>query len=335
MTWLFVLLAVVAAIGTFAAWIGGNPGTVTMFWFDYQIETSVAVLLLLVSVIVLLVLACYHVIRDFVAVPLRYSTRRDLKHYRRGLSEITHSVAALAASNVESAKKHTRKAEKALGVTPLTLLLRAQISKSAGNDEEARGLLEQLLEHPETEYLAAKSLSDVAQKQQHLPQALTLAQRAQRVSPKDAASAWSVFNLHLGAGQLTEAEADARTALKNGAFSRADFNTASGRIAYRQAESSYAAGHKENALLLAQKAFKLLPGDLKAAELYARLCNETNRPAEALKAIRAQWKGEPSATLAEEFHHATDHFKIAKKDRLAAKLQATNGGAAENVLLEK
>lgn len=332
---IFTLLAVVAGLGLIAAWIGENPGTVTMVWMDYQIETTVSVLVLAAFLLMLLVTLCYHFLRRIAFIPWSYTTHRNLKHYRIGLNEITYSVAALAASDIQSATLHTRKAEKVLGITPLTLMLRAQISKSEGNDEKSRQLLEQLLEHPQTEYLAAKSLADVAQKQQQLPQALNLAKRAHRVNPKDTQSAWSVFNLHITSGNIQDAHTHALEAKKSKSFSRSDFTSALGQIALRQAENSYANGHKENALVFARQAVKALPGDLKAVELCVRMYNEANQPNAALALIQKQWKTTPSDLLAEQFHLATDEMKTAKKEKLIAKLQASNGAAPENVLLEK
>jgi HemY protein len=333
MTVLFALLIIVAGFGLGAAWLGENPGMVTMTWFDYQVETSVSVLLLVLIIAAIILTFIYNFLLRLLRAPGRYAQRRDLKHYRLGLCEVTHSVAALAASDIASATRHTKKAEKALGTTPLTLLLRAQISKSAGSDKESRELLEQLLEYPETEYLAAKSLSDAAQKQHLLPQALTFAERANRINPKQSGGAWAVFDLHLNTGNFQEAEIHAAKSRKKGAFSRADMLAAKGRIALRQAENSYANGHRENALTLAQQAINYMKDDIRAAELCAKLYIEFNQPQRALKIIQQQWKTAPSDQLAAYFHTITENEKPEKKQKLVEKLIASNPAAAENISL--
>lgn len=335
MTALFILLLIAAGCSLLAAWVGEHPGMVTMTWFGYQIETSVAVLLLFAILAGLALAVAYNLLYRLLRAPGHYAQRRSLKHYQLALSEITHSVAALAANDMNAANRHTKRAEKALGTTPLTLLLSAQISKSEGSDNETRELLEQLLEHPETEYLAAKSLSDAAQKQQRLPQALLFAERAHRVNPKESHGAWAVFELHLDEGHFQEAEAHAQQARKHGAFSRADLVAAKGRIALKQAEISYANGNKENALTLAERAVKALPGDVKAAELCARLYVEAHKLDKALNVIQAQWKAAPSPALAALFRELTEETKPAKKDKLVEKLVASNPAAAENVTLSQ
>ncbi len=329
------LLVVVGAVGLLAAWLGENPGTVTMTWFDVQIETNVAVLLLFTALAVVMCIFCYHVLARIVLAPLRFSERQNLKYYQQAIAEITYSVAALAASDMASAAEHTRKAEKLLGTTPLTLLLRAQISKNEGSDAETRALLEQLLEYKETEYLAATSLADVAQKQAELPKALLLARRAHRVNPKESLGAWAVFDLLLRDGQLQEAEIHIQHSRKTRAFSRADVRAARGKLALRQAEIASASLQKEQALALAEQAVRGLPGNIAAAELAAGLAIETNRPARALKLIQAQWKIDPSTKLAELFNTATSNWKPAKKEAMIERLRASNGGNALNVLLNR
>ncbi|MDX2074340.1 MAG: heme biosynthesis HemY N-terminal domain-containing protein [Alphaproteobacteria bacterium] len=331
---LFALLLIVAAVGWGASWLGENPGAVTMTWFDYRIDTSIAVLLLAAILAAIFLAATYLLLQKLMQAPKRYSERRSLKHYRLALTEVTRSVAALAASDIASATRHTRRAEKALGTTPLTLLLRAQISKSDGSDAETRQLLEQLLEYPETEYLAAKSLADAAQKQQMLPQAMNFAERAHKINPKEAHGAWAVFDLLIAGGQFQEAETHARHARKTGAFSRADLQTAQGKIACKQAEHATANGNKANALSFARRAIEYLPGDAAVAELCAELYIDNQQPAKALSIIQRQWKIAPSKKLAELFKDVTEEEKPARKEKLVAKLVASNGAAAENMLLE-
>ncbi len=330
---LFALLFIVAGCGLGAAWLGANPGMVTITWFDTQMETSVAVLLLLAIIAAIILTFMYNLLRRIFLAPSRFKERRSLKQYRLALTEVTHSVAALAVGDMDSASRYTKRAEKSLGTTPLTLLLRAQISKNAGSDEDTRKLLEQLLDHPETEYLAAKSLSDAAQKQHLLPKALQLAERAHRVNPKEVNGAWAVFNLHLDAEHFQEAEAHARNARKVGAFSRADMTKAKGKIALKQATNSYTNGNKANAFILAKQAVEALHGDIDAAELCAELYVESNKPRKALGLIQEQWKTLPSAKLAKLFLEITADEKPAKKEKLIEKLIASNGAAAENLLL--
>lgn len=329
---LFALLALVAGGGLIAAWLGENPGNITMVWFGYQVETSAALLLLLVLLAAFAFNMAYQFLRGLLLAPRHYAQRRTVRHYRLALQEVTHSVAALAANDVASAIRHTKRAEKSLGTTPLTLLLRAQISKNEGSDEQTRQLLEQLLEHPETEYLAAKSLSDAAQKQHRPLQALTFAERAHRVNPRETHGAWALFYLHLDAAHFQEAESHARHARKTGAFTRDDLRKALGKIALKQAFEAHAAGN-QHALGLAKKAVEALDGECEAAELLVQLYMEQQQPKKALRVIQSQWRMQPSAKLAAVFLEIVANEKPSRKEKLIRALITSNGAAPENLLL--
>ena len=328
---IFLLLIAISCFGLVAAWLAENPGNVTIYWFDYRIDTSFAALVLFALMVAVVVTVCYSLFRRFVLAPERFVQKRSLKYYSQGLSEITHSVAALAASDITTAEAHTRKAEKLLGSTPLILLLSAQIAKSRGDEDKTRDLLVQLLEHKETEYLAAKSLSDAAGKQQLLPQALEFAQRAQKVNPKEAQAAWALFDLQLSLKHWQEAEQQATNAHKKGAFNRADLRKARGRLALEQAKTAFASAHRDAAAKLALQAVALLPGNEEALLLAADLSDQPH----ALKLIQAQWKAAPSKALAALYLNLIDDETPKTQAKLIKKLTAQNPRAEENALLTR
>lgn len=326
---LFALILAITCFGLVAAWLAENPGTVTIFWFDYRIDMSFAGLLLAAFVAALLVTFSYLLIRKFVLAPKRFLERRTLKCYRDGMSELTYSVAALAASDLATAEAHTRKAEKLLGRTPLTLLLSAQIAKNHGDETKTRALLEQLLEHKETEYLAAKSLADAAGKQQLFPQALAFAKRANSVNPKDAQAAWALFEVEISMQQWEEAAHYAAAARKKGAFSRADYKRAQGLLALRQGQQAARENQRELAAKLAREAVSLMPNH----EETIVFASEFLDAARIISLIQNQWKTAPSKALAEIYGKIIDEAKPAKQEKLIKQLIAKNPTAAENALL--
>ena len=219
---LFLLLVFIACLGIVAAWLAENPGSVTIHWFDYRIDTSFAFLLLLALIAAALLVFIYSLVHRLMRAPKRHAERRELKHHRQGLTEITHSVAALAAADIAGAESHIRKAEKFLGKGPLVLLLSAQVAKSRGDDEKTRLMLEQMLDHKETEYLAARSLSDAAGRKKLFPKALALAERAMALNPKETGSLASVVGLHVRLGQWQEAMHAIGRVTRKGHVKRAD-----------------------------------------------------------------------------------------------------------------
>lgn len=204
---LLLFLFFIACSSLSIAMIVDNPGSVTMLWFDYQVETSVAFIILVIILAAIFLVLFTLLLRLIIASPSQFLQRRNVKQLNNGITELTYSIAALASSNITAAETHVHKVEKLLGKTPLTILLSAQIAKNKGNEATTHALLEQLLEFKETEYLATRSLSDSASKNDNLPKALLLAKKALEMNPKDSATATSVASLQIRLKHWDEAVA--------------------------------------------------------------------------------------------------------------------------------
>lgn len=194
---LLLFLFFVACASLAIAMVVDNPGRVTMLWFDYQIETSVAFIILVILLAAIFIVLFTLIIRLIIASPSQFWQRRNVKQLNNGITELTYSIAALASSNITAAETHVHKVEKLLGKTPLTILLSAQIAKNKGNDAATHALLEQLLGYKETEYLAARSLSESASQNANLPKALQLAKKALELNPKDSSATIAVASLQI------------------------------------------------------------------------------------------------------------------------------------------
>ncbi len=295
---LLLFLVALILFGMVAAWVAEHPGHVTMFWDSWRVDTSLAFLLLVTLLFALGIAVVFTIIRAILKAPEEWSTRRQLKYHRQGLAELTYSVASLAASDVRSAEIHTRKAEKLLGRTPLTLLLSAQISKSQGNEDKTKHLLEQLLEHKETEYLAARSLSDAASKQNLLTQALDLAKRAHRVNPGDISSVTSVVGLHIRLKQWQEALRAVEQNGRRGFMPRAEYKRLQGLTHLMHADSLLSESRVEEAFRQAARASKLLGDFVPATLLLARTHAASGRPDKAIQLLFKAWRSSKHAQLA-------------------------------------
>ena len=295
---LVLFFAALTLFGMVAAWIAENPGQVTMIWESWRIDTSVAFLVLATVVFALVTALILTLIRAIFKAPEEWSTKRQLKYHRKGLAELTYSVASLAASDVRSAELHTRKAEKLLGRTPLTLLLSAQIAKSQGNDGKTKQLLEQLLEHKETEYLAARSLSDAASKQNLLTQALDLAKRAHSVNPGDISSVASMVSLHIRMKQWQEALRAVEMNGRRGFMTRVEYKRLHGLTHLMYADALLAESRIEEALRQATRATKLLPDFVPATLLFARIHAASGRSDKAIQLLFKAWRKTRHAQLA-------------------------------------
>jgi HemY protein len=264
---LLLLLFFIGCLGIVAAWMAENPGSVVIHWSSYQVDTSFAFLMLLVLVSAFAAVAVIGVTRRITLFPERVLQARQLKYYQQGMARLTHSVAALAAGEIESAEAHTRKAKKLLGNTPLVLLLSAQIAGSRGDDNKTRVLLEEMLGHKETEYLAARSLSDAAHKQQLFSKALTLAQRAHSLNAK---SLPAVVSLHVKLHHWQEALHALDQAVRKGQITLSERRHYRGTVRLLQGQQCIEHHHMDAALVIAKQVLKDLPHFAPATAFAAR-----------------------------------------------------------------
>lgn len=315
---LLLFLFFIGCAGLTAAWLVENPGNVTMQWSGYQIDTSVAFIFLLILLASLAITLFAFTIRRLVSAPGQFMQRRSLKQLKSGISELTYSVAALAASDIESAETHTRKVEKLLGRTPLTLLLSAQIAKTRGDEKETQAKLEQLLEYKETEYLAARFLSDSANKYQNLPKALNLAKQAQNINPKDKASALAVVSLEVRLKHWHDALAN----LEKARLPRKEKQRIRALIQLEYAATLLEEGHDEEALHMARSALPVLPDFAPAAAVAARAYSENHKQGKALRVLKKAWKNSPSPLLAETLQDITAHEQPERREKLRALFSA-------------
>jgi|GEM_PF-3169467 len=271
MTKLLLFLILVAGAGFAASFLAENAGSVTMFWFDYRIDTSVAFILICGVVAALVLTFLLQIIFAPSRFFARFFERRAANKLKLGIGELTYSVAALASSDIAAAEAHTKKVEKLLGRTPLTILLSAQIAKTKGDEATTNALLEQLLLHKETNYLAARSLSDNANKHDDLPRALELARQANQLNPKDSLSALQVLNLQVRLKQWKAALAT----VQNLRIPRKERNRLIALISIVRGRELLADGHNEEALGLARYALSKLPYFAPAADFAARVYSAT------------------------------------------------------------
>jgi HemY protein len=292
---LLLLLFFLTCLGITAGWLAENPGNVTIYWFDYRIDTSFSFLLALALVLTVVLSYAYVLLRRLILAPGNFSERRGLKQHRRGLTEITYSVAALAAADVKSAELHTRRAETLLGRTPLTLLLSAQIARSQGDDARTRLLLDQMLDYKETEYIAARSLSDAASKQEIFPEALHMAERAHAINPKDIKN---LFGLHLRLGHWQQAHNTIKRAIKKHHITRSEARHFRCLVYVTQGTQLLETEQFDDALKIANLAIKEAPDYLPAVLFAARTYVAVKDEPKATKLIMRSWGYMPHPQLA-------------------------------------
>ncbi len=280
---LLLFLFFIACASLAITLIVDNPGSVTMLWFDYQIETSVAFIILVILLAAILLVLFTLIIRLIIASPSQFWKRRNVKQLNNGITELTYSIAALASSNITAAETHVHKVEKLLGKTPLTILLSAQIAKNKGNEAATHALLEQLLGYKETEYLAARSLSENASKNDNLPKALQLAKKALEMNPKDSSTALAVASIQIRLKHWNEAIAS----IQKSKLARREKSRLIALTQLARGELLMANGYYEEALSLVKNIISNLPEFTPAIAFCANIYDKNQMSKKATK-LRAK-----------------------------------------------
>ncbi len=292
--WLVVLAAAAAAI----AWLADHPGSLTLYWRDYRIDTSVAVLAGAVALASALAAALYQLWRWLRRAPAAVARRRRESRRLKGYRALTQGMVAVAAGDPTEARRQARRADVLLNEPPLTMLLSAQAAQLNGDEAAAANYFSAMLERPETEFLGLRGLVVQASKTGDTARALALARRAKALSPRTSWVLSTLFELEARAGQWSSAEETARLALAAGTM-RAAQGTRNRAIAlYQQSLAAEAAGETAAALKAARKANAIEPGFVPAAVETAKLLMLQGKRKRAERNVEAAWQLAPHPALA-------------------------------------
>lgn len=286
----------VAGIGLSA--LADRPGDVVIEWMGWRIETSLFALLFLICLLVIVLFGIYQLFDGIIRFPRRFRNKRKLEHHERGLSVLTEAFAALAVSDIATAKKLTRRADYLLGSPPITHLLAAQLARLEDDSGEATAHLKPLLEHKETRFLAARGLLEQARKQGEMDKAIAYAEEAEHIRPDSTFAAISLIDLYTHEQRWQQAQNIIARARRHKALGSAEAKRYLALVDYQHALNLYAKEEYEAALNFAKSAHKTLPGMVPAALLVARIYGKLGQKRQIPAVLGRTWKISPHPSLA-------------------------------------
>ena len=296
----FVIVVVAAALGI--AWLAETPGTLTVNWLGYQIDTSVLAAGLALGAFALLVIFLWSLARYLITRPSVVAEMVRKKRERRGLEALTHGLIAVGSGDKSEARKFASQAGKLLPHEPLTALLGAQAAQLQGDRTAARKIFEQMAETPDTEMLGLRGLFLEARRENENEAARQFAERAMRRKPD---LAWSVNALF---------ELQCRVSDWAGALRTLD-------VAQRQKQIEKSVAARRRAVLLtaqamdaeetdlnrarqlALEAHKLAPDLVPAAAIAGRVMASQGDATRAARVIAKTWELNPHPELAIAYAH--------------------------------
>lgn len=291
----FILLVLAAALGL--AWLADRPGTITMDWLGYRIETTAFVAAIaitaLVAALLLIVVVTHYLMTRPAAVKAYVKERRK----QQGYEALSRGLIAIGVGNRAEAQRFAGIAGRHLPREPLTALLRAQTAQLKGDKEAARRAFETMLKEPETKLLGVRGLFLEAQRGNDTNAARALAEQAVNSDPKLGWSVNALFDMQARAGDWEGALKTLAIARQNGHIEAATANRRRAVLLTAEARD-LESSDPDKALALANEALKLAPSLVPAAEIAGRLLASEGETRPATRLIAKTWKLSPHPDLA-------------------------------------
>ena len=312
-----ILFLIVAALVIAAAWgVSILPGTWSASIGDTQFQTTTPFVLLLVAALFVVFYIVVRLLGLLVSAPRRLRRRQARVDRVRGDRAITRTLVALAASDNDAARREADRTRRLIGDTPLTLLLAAQASRQAGDEEEAAQAYRLLAERRDAPFLGLRGLLRRAVADENWEEAHSLARRAEAAYP--------------GAKWLRE---ERRTlALRTQSWEEALRLSGPAERAALAVAAADAAPNADAGLRLAAQAYKAEPTLAPAVVAYAARLREMGKSRKAEDLMSRAWAAHPHPSLAAEYLR----HQPGLRDRVqaAARLANANPGHPESRLMQ-
>jgi HemY protein len=298
---LFTLGVVAAALGI--AWLADRPGSITVEWLGYQIETSALVGILAVVALVVLLMLLWSLLRYVLSRPAAVAAYMRDKRKEQGYDALSRGLLAIGVGDRALAQRYAGIAGRNLSREPLTALLKAQAAQLKGDRAAARRAFETMLDRPETQLLGLRGLFLEARRSNDDAAARALAAQAVQRDPKLAWGVTALLDMQARTGDFNGALNTLAIARQNG---HVDQNVALRRRAVlltaeaRDLEADF----PDKALTLASEALRLAPSLVPAAEIAGRILASRGESRQASRVIARTWKLSPHPDLATVYVYA-------------------------------
>ncbi|MBC6497643.1 MAG: hypothetical protein GDA54_04905 [Alphaproteobacteria bacterium GM7ARS4] len=165
-------------------WLVYEPGSVTITWFGYRLETHAFIALFGLS---WLLLSCVLLTRLWLWLrhtPQRILSQREQGKRHKSLQALTRGFISLAAGESQNALIEAETIDKNMPLPALSLLLKAQAHLQKGDHAEAKRHFVKMLESQDTVFFAHRGLAQHALHHEDYESALQHLREASSLQPK-------------------------------------------------------------------------------------------------------------------------------------------------------
>jgi len=296
----FAVLVVLAGV---VAWLADRPGDIAINWLGYQIETSLALALLVLVVVLAALGLLWSLLGRLLNIPGAMTGYVRNRRRRRGHEALSRGIVAVAGGDRDAARRHSDVAARLLPREPLARLLEAQTAQLRGDHARVERVFAEMLAEPETELVALRGLYGRSRQAGNEARAREFAIRAYRREPGLDWASEAVLKGHAADRDWPAVLAVLDTQRRSKRLDEEAFRRQRGVVLAAQALEAEAAD-ADAARDLAGKALKLDPGLVPAAALAARIDFARGYLKRGLKLVEKAWAVHPHPDLAQAYGHA-------------------------------
>ena len=297
-------LAGLGAVMVGVAWVAAQPGTVTVVWDGWRIDTSVGVLAAAVAVAALAAALVFRFWSTLVGAPRRFRRWRRERRQRAGYAALSAGLIAVAAGDPAGARREAKRADRLLDTPPLTLLLTAQAAQLGGDEETAQRHFTAMLERPQTEFLGLRGLIARALRDRNPARALELAKRARALRPQAPWVLTTLLDLQTRQGDWLGAADTLAQMAKAKIIAVTEQRRHEATVQLELSRAAAADGRTADALKHAKRAYRADPDHPAVAPWLAERYIGGGRQRRATKLIEHAWTRRPHPALLAAYRQA-------------------------------
>ncbi len=295
-----IFLVALGLIALGVHWVADRPGTVSITWLGWRIDTSIMVVKAALLLVIAAAIIAWSLLLMLWRAPGRTGEAMRRKRDERGRKAIMRGLIAVGAGDARAAQRYAGDVEKLAPNDPLALLLSAQSAQLAGDRAEAERTFRAMTQHEPTKLLGLRGLFIEAQRRDDITNARIYAEEAAKIAPSLPWAGQAVLQIRCASGDFKGALDMLERNRTSGALDRDTFKRQRAVLLTAHA-LALEDSDRDTAKTSVFEAVKLAPDLVPAASLAARFLAENGEVRKATRTIERAWQTSPHPDLAETY----------------------------------
>ena len=297
---LFFFLFLACLIGL-SVWLTDNPGSVTIYWLGYEIQTYFGVLLVALVGLLISILLLIWIVRVICKSPTEFLNARKRRRETEGYKALTFGMAAVAAGDKDEATKFSKQADKLLGNPGITRLLSAQTAALNGDGDAASRYFNTLSNDKETRFVGLVGLIRQAQHSGNTAVVQKLTKEAYELRPGSAFIVETLFDLQIANGSWEEANKTLADSVRRKVKPESLVKKSRAVVLSALAQSKKLQGNEKEAIFASESALNYDKEFVPAALIRTSLISDVKSQRKAVSFIESFCKRKPHPKVLEAY----------------------------------